>query len=110
MTAINLFFLYTPGCPACHASTPALIDFARTNPTVRVFKVDLSRVAWPRYTRWEPRATPTYVVHVPGRKVAVREGAIEKRGELQKWVEQRMLPAASSASDAIVDAEWQPTG
>jgi hypothetical protein len=98
---INLFFFHAPGCSACASAEPALRMYAQRNPSVRVWRVDVSRFELPRFAQDVVTATPTYMLHRPRKQVVVRAGAMEREQELERWVGQKLLPGAD-----VTDAEW----
>jgi hypothetical protein len=114
MSEVRLFLIYAPGCPVCAHAEHAARAFARVNPHVPTYKVDITRARWPQPTLFEPEVTPTYIVHLPKKKIAVHSGAISRSGvdraaDVARWVDEHTASALPTvpASNRILDAEWR---
>jgi thioredoxin-like negative regulator of GroEL len=85
---IKLYFFHMPGCSACEEAAPHLKQFARANKQIRVVKVDLSKVVL-QEGRWQPEATPTYVLQRPGKEVNIFAGGMTME-ELSAWINRKL--------------------
>jgi len=94
---VRLFFFWATGCPACAAAKPALRRYRDANPHVDVQPYDVTdpEFTWPENAVIQPDGFPFYVLHVPGRRVDARTGALENPAEIERWVEseaRKLLP------------------
>lgn len=80
-----LFFLWIPGCEACAEAKPKLEAFARKHRKLQVYKVDIAKFGWPDEWALKVEATPTYVLHEPGRRIRTKVGSQTVR-DLEKWL------------------------
>ena len=71
---LRLYFIYMEGCPACMEAKPHLKRWESKARGVQVVRVDLMSANW--VNAWQPEATPTYVVEMPGRPRVMHEGAL----------------------------------
>ena len=84
----TIYFMWSPGCPACSAMKPVLREFYQRNKDrIRVVPVDLSRVEW-RAKAWEPNVTPTLIMrHPDGTLSKPMEGYEDSpRESFKKWL------------------------
>lgn len=110
MPDVRLFLIHAPGCHVCEGAQVALRQFAKANPLVKVIEIDVTRFHWPEEARFQPKVTPTWVLHVPGKKVAVREGQmaagkVERPYALQRWMNAQ-LPEGP-ARNRVLEAQWR---
>lgn len=74
---MKLYFLFAEGCPACDEAKPDLAAWEAKSKGVRVYRIDLLEAKW--IASWQPQATPTYVLEVPGRRRVMHEGALSEK-------------------------------
>lgn len=73
---MKLYFIYMEGCPACDAAKPHLAKWEKKARGVEVVRLDLLTAKW--VNPWQPQATPTYVLEIPGQQRVMHEGALEE--------------------------------
>lgn len=110
MSQIRIFLVHAPGCHVCEGARTALRQFARANPEMKAYEVDITRFHWPEKAQFQPTVTPTYLLHVPGEKVAVYEGQMaagktERPYALQTWVNKKLPPGP--ARNRVLEAQWR---
>jgi thiol-disulfide isomerase/thioredoxin len=111
VSQVRLFLIHAPGCHVCEGARIALRRFAKANPLVKVFEIDITRFHWPENAQFQPTVTPTYVVHDPeAKKVAVHEGQMaagktERPYALQTWVNKKLPPGP--ARNRVLEAQWR---
>lgn len=71
---MTLYFLYAEGCPACDEAKGPLASWERKARGVVVRRIDLLEAKW--VASWQPEATPTYVLDVPGRRRVMHAGGL----------------------------------
>ncbi len=71
---MRMYFIYMEGCPACMEAKPHLARWEKKSKGIQVVRVDLMSATW--VNPWQPEATPTYVLEVPGRPRVMHEGAL----------------------------------
>lgn len=87
---MRLYFIYMEGCPACDEAKPHLDKWAKKAKGIELVKIDLLTARW--VNPWQPKATPTYVLEIPGQQRVMHEGAlIEKQVDMFVQRAQQML-------------------
>lgn len=84
-----------PGCPVCESAEPVLRAYAAKSPAVRIIVEDITRFVWP-VKRYEPTDFPTYILHQPGKAVAIKAGSMDTPEEIRDWVDQKMLTTSGN--------------
>lgn len=84
MAGIGIVFIYADGCPACEAAKPELSKFQVAHPNVAVQRIDLLQAKWPDQS-WAPKATPTYLAVVDGKRPVGFEGFMRKE-EIEQFL------------------------
>lgn len=74
---MRLYFLYAEGCPACDEAKPHLASFEKKARGIEIRRVDLLEAKWT--ANWQPQATPTYVLEVPGKRRVMHEGGLSEK-------------------------------
>jgi thiol-disulfide isomerase/thioredoxin len=74
---MKLYFLFAEGCPACEEAKPELDKWEAKSKDVRIHRIDLLEAKW--VASWQPQATPTYVLEVPGRRRVMHEGMLSEK-------------------------------
>lgn len=73
---MRLYFLYAEGCPACEEAKPHLASWEKKARGIELVRVDLLEAKWT--AKWQPEATPTYVLEVPGRRRVQHAGMLSE--------------------------------
>jgi len=83
---VKLYFIYMDGCGACEQAKPELAKFQRRRAGrgLEVERINLLQAKW--VNPWQPTATPTYVLEVPGRRRVRFEGML-KAEQLEQFVD-----------------------
>ena len=71
---ITLKFIYMDGCGACEAAKPHLRAWAARRKDIRLIMHDALKDKWTE--TWEIKATPTYVLSIPGLPETMYEGSL----------------------------------
>ena len=71
---MRLYFIFMEGCPACDEAKPHLAKWAKKARGIELVKIDLLTAKW--VNPWQPKATPTYVLEIPGHQRVMHEGAL----------------------------------
>lgn len=74
---MRLYFLYMEGCGACAEAKPHLARWEKKSKGIQIVRVDLLTANW--VNPWQPQATPTYVLEVPGRQRVMHEGMLTEK-------------------------------
>lgn len=84
----SVWMLTMPGCGACAAAKPMWAAAKRTFGNRASFHAaDVSRLTdWPAKSAYQVRATPTFILVLPGRDTRVWEGAPVSQAELDGWL------------------------
>lgn len=81
---MTLYYIYMDGCGACEAAKPVLAEWERKHPGVPVVRHNLLNDKWT--AEWQVKATPTYVVAIPGHRPAMYEGALSEN-DISRFIE-----------------------